>query len=279
MSQLDDYLEKRAEVFRQQLNLPLEGMPAWYQRNAKELQYILMHPDIFTDIIRLSLCDTDSVLENRGALIAAFHHTYDLSVEYAERLVNFAIIKKKTVLQPLVQNAGIYFFSNQKKTAGVITPKTTRKLYDHIQEEYGHERPSTIYLRIGPGATKEDVKDYVDRFWDKYVQPLRDAELHTGKQVRTRPKLLRDTEVYALWKHGKSYAEIQKSVDEKYDEYLTDPDLRKIVERTKPKTALLVNFATQFDDLYPKATKANKKLVLETFDSGNDDELFNLKIV
>jgi hypothetical protein len=279
MSQLEDYLEKRVEVYRDQLKLPMDGMPAWYQRNAKELQAILMHPDIMTDVVRLGFVEMDGLLENRGALIAAFYRTYDLSIEYAERLVDFAITKEKTVLQPLVQNAGIHFFSNEKKTAGVITSKTARILYDHIQAEYGHERPSTIYLRIGPGANKEDVKDYIDAFWDKYIQPLRDAELHTGKQVRAKPKLLRDTEIYALWKHGKRYAEIQEAINEKYDEFLTDPELRKIVERIKPKTELLAKLAEQFEDMYPLATEQNKKLALSTFDSGNDPELFRLKIV
>lgn len=85
--------------------------------------------------------------------------------------------------------------------------------------------------------------------------------------------------VYALWKHGKSYAEIQKSIDDKYGEYLTDPDLRKIVERIKPRSKVLANFAQQFRELYPEVQAANKKLVVSIYDSGNDDELFKLKAV
>lgn len=279
MQNLDEYLTERAKAYRISLNFNISGKPNWYKRNVKEIQDIMMHPDIVLQIIRLSLCDPKSLVNNRSELIAAFHFTYNLSVEYAERIVDFAITKNKTVLLPGIQNAGINFFSNQTKTAGVITAKTAHILYDHIQEEFGKERPSTIYLRIGPSATKDDVKDYIDFFWDKYIQPLRDAELHKAKQMRSKPKLLRDTEVYAHWKEGKSYAEIQKNIEKRYGEFLTDPDLRKIVERVKPKTNLLRNFAKQFDELYPLATKKNKKLVLELIESDDQDELFKLQIV
>lgn len=279
MKNLDDYLNKRAEVYKKSLNFSIDGKPSWYKRNVKEIQDIMMQPDIVPQIIRLSLCDTNSLVTNRVELIAAFYYTYNLSVEYAERIVDFAITKNKTVLLPGMQNAGIHFFSNQTKTAGVTTVKTAHILYDHIQEEFGKERPSTIYLRIGPSATKEDVKDYVDFFWDKYIQPLRDAELHKAKQLRSKPKLLRDTEVYAHWKEGKTYVEIQRIIDNKYGEFLTDPDLRKIVERIKPKTKILENFTKQFDELYPQVAKSNKKLVLKSIETNHQDIQFKLNVV
>lgn len=276
---LDEYLQQRDEKFLGKDFPKFKGAPTWFQKGIKEMRSALMHPDMAAEVGRLMLCDAESLVQCRGELIYAFVNTYDLSVESAERLVNFAITKNKLAMQPLVPMAGIHFFSNEKKTAGVITPKTSRKLYDHIQAEYGHERPSTIYLRVGPSSTKDDVIDYVDKYWDKYVKPLRDAELHKDKQARNRPKVLRDTAVYALWKDGKSYAEIQKLVNDKYNDSLTDPDLRKIVERTKPRTQLLANFSKQFDELYPRASKVKKKLIIKTFDSGNDNELFLLEIV
>lgn len=275
----DEYREKRDEVYQTRLKAPNKGLPSWYARAAKELRDNLAHPDIATDIVRLGFCDGESLMPNYGHLIGAFVQTYGVSVDFAQRIVNFVVTKSGTALQPLVANAGIHYFSNEKKVAGVITSKTSRILYDHIQSEYGKERPSTVYLRIGPGATKEDILDFVNFHWDKYIQPLREAELHKGQQVRNKPKVLRDTMAYKLWRDGKSYKEIQAYIDKHYGDFLLDNELRKIVERVKPKTDVFIKFGEEFDRLFPQAHKANKKLVMIPVKDDAEDLEFKLKIV
>jgi len=276
---LEDLLDERDERFRNKADRKFKNATPWFRRGFNEINAALMHPDIFNEVSQLLLCENESVVQCRGEIIYAFKTTYDLSVETAERLADFIITRDKAVLLPLVSKAGIHFFSNEKKTAGITNDKSSRKLYEHIQSEYGNERPSTTYLRIGPSASKEDVIAYVENYWDKYIDPTRPAETRNKKQVRSRPKTLRDTTVYALWKDGKSYPEIQKDINRRYDEFLMDPDLRKIVERTKPKTELLANFSQRFIALYPEAKKADKKLSLGVLNSADSQELFSLDIV
>lgn len=274
---LDEFRVQRDAIYEKKMQPSLKRMPPWAIRAIKEMRDAFMHPDLQDEFTRLLFCERQSIAQNYGVLVAVFAQTYGLSVEYAERLVTFAITKNKMALEPRVPMAGIHFFSNEKKTAGVTS--NPDNLYRHLQSEYGKERPSTVYLRIGPSSTKNDVIAYVNKYWGKYVQPLRDAEIHKGQQVKDKRKSRRDAMIYALWKAGKSYPEIRDYIEKHY-EYVGDGDLRKIVERMKPKSSFLAEFRRQFDELYPKARQANKKLALKKADTTNGQEpLLQLEIV
>ena len=81
-------------------------------------------------------------------------------------------------------------------------------------------------------------------------------------------------------KEDKTYAEISKYVEDHYDEFLLDADLRKIYERTKPKTDLMLEFGRQFDELFPRAYKSGKKIALDSVNLDSAEKLtFKLKIV
>lgn len=205
--------------------------PPWAKRKNEEIVRSLAHPDLAADLGILFRCEPESIMAIQLVLEEYFVRTYGISVEMAETWVLFMVTKDLSALSPKTQIDGVRFFNADLRIAGPSNDKTVA--YKNLLSDIERKDPH-INMRIGRGATKQDAKWLLDRYWDEYVAPQLKLNFPQPKDQRRKRELLRNSTIYALHKSGMKVKDIQKYIDSNFEGTIEESLVRKISKEFKP---------------------------------------------
>lgn len=238
--------QKISEVYKERLGRDYSKKPPWQLRKVRDIVQALAHPDISRDQSILWLCGQESILKHQQLLVE-YYQSYGLSLEITESLILFCATWDIDFLIASKQIDGVRFYNSDSKIAGPSSdPAAT---YENIQCDIKRHDPH-MNIRIGRSATKEDVIWFINKYWESDIEPISNPYVKDAPKIRGKPKTLRDLTIYALRRDDWKYQEIQDFINEKYDELVEQPYLRKVYERTKPKYSLFDWAAEQLPNLF-----------------------------
>ncbi len=225
--------------------------PPWFKRKREGMLQVMSNPDFDKDISSLWFCSVDSILNNYGKLLGYFVRNYGLDAEVVETWLRMVMTGQMELMQENYQLAPPLLFSDEEQVAW--PSDNPKQEYINMMKD-PFTQGSVVNLRIGRSATKEDVKWLIDQAWDTNIVP-RLNKVKPPKTIRSKPKYLRNSTIYYLYKKGMSAGEIVRHMDKHFP-------TKELVDETIVRKAL-VDFRKDFPDWFVEVRQATENATNE----------------